>query len=122
MMEKLMHEFSEKVAKAKNDLLKNILAKHGFCYDDVYQKKVEIYALDMISRKENGSHILYIAKEYKIIDCVEIFEKTETVDEKMTYKTWHKDIQSDLKYDDLLEIFKQPDPNQATLFDMIGEQ
>lgn len=29
---------------------------------------------------------------------------------------------SDLKYDDLLEIFKQPDPNQTTLFDIIGEQ
>jgi hypothetical protein len=121
-MEQLIHEFSEKVAKAKNDLLKNILAKHGFCYDDVFQKKVELYALDMISRKENGSHILYIAKEYKIIDCVEIFEKTETDNGIMTYKTWCKDVQSDLKYDDLLEIFKQPDPNQTTLFDIIGEQ
>lgn len=116
-MEKLIHEFDEKVAKAKNDLLKNILAKHGFCYDDVYQKKVELYAVD--SKQQNVALILYIAKDRKVIDCVEIFEKIETIDEKMNYKTWGERVESDLNYQDLLEIFKQPDPNQTTLLDLI---
>jgi hypothetical protein len=119
-MEKLMQEFSEKVAKAKNDLLKNILAKHGFCYDDVFQKKVELYAVD--SRQQNVTLILYIAKDRKVIDCVEIFEKIETIDEKMNYKTWGERVESDMKYEDLLEIFNKPDPSQTTLFDMTGKQ
>lgn len=119
-MEKLMQEFSEKVAKAKNDLLKNILAKHGFCYDDVYQKKVELYAVD--SKQQNVALILYIAKDRKVIDCVEIFEKIETIDEKMNYKTWGERVEIDLNYQDLMEIFKQPDPSQTTLFDMTGKQ
>lgn len=119
-MEKLIHEFNEKVAKAKNDLLKNTLAKHGLCYDDVFQKKAELFALD--SRQAEVTAILYITKNYKIIDCVEIFEKIETDNGIMTYKTWCKDVQSNLKYDNLLEIFKKPDPNQTTLFDMMGEQ
>lgn len=119
-MEKLVQEFSEKVVKAKNDLLKNILAKRGFCYDDVYRKKVELYAVD--SKQQNVAFILYIAKDRKVIDCVEIFEKIETIDEKMNYKTWGERVESDLNYQDLLEIFNKPDPSQTTLFDMIGEQ
>ena len=120
MMEKLIHEFSEKVAKAKNDLLKNILSRHNLCYDDVYQKKAILYALD--SRQQNVEAILYIVKDNKVIDCVEIFEKTETLDEKMTYKTWGESVESDLSHEDLLKIFNKPDPNQTTLFDIIGEQ
>ena len=120
VMEKLMQEFSEKVAKAKNDLLKNILAKHGLCYDDVFQKKVELYAVD--SRQQNVALVLYIVKDGKIIDCIDILEKIETINEIMNYKTWGERVESDMKYEDLLEIFNKPDPSQTSLFDMIGEQ
>ena len=53
---------------------------------------------------------------------VVILAVIETVNEKMNYKTWGERVESDLKYQDLLEIFNKPDPSQTTLFDMIGEQ
>jgi hypothetical protein len=106
LMEKMVHEFSEKVAKAKNDLLKSLLAKHGFCYDDVFEKKVMLYALG--SMRSGVTAILHIVKDGKIIDCVDIFEETELIDNIMNYTTWaKKHVKSDLKYEELLEIRNQ---------------
>jgi hypothetical protein len=112
----LMETIHKLIAKAKDDLLKYLLAKHGFCYEDVFQKKVVLYALD--SRCGGVTNILYIVKDGKIIDCVDIFEKTELIDNVMSYTTWAENAKSDLKYEELLEIFSSPDPEQTTLFDM----
>ena len=116
LMEKTIHEFNEKVAKAKNDLLKSLLAKHGFCYEDVFEKRVMLYALD--SKCGGVTTILHIVKDGNIIDCVDIFEKIEHIDNVMNYTTWAKHVKSDLKYEELLEIFNSPDPKQTTIFDM----